>query len=383
MSSIAATLPPPSVAALQISRMLAEQIRDEIRRAGGWLDFARFMELALYTPGLGYYSGGSTKIGPAGDFVTAPQLSRTFGRVIAGTLGAELDAAGANTILELGAGTGCLAEQILDALAARTEISYRILEPSAELRARQIAKLERFGARVAWLDRLPERPLEAVIVANEVLDALPVTRFVKRGGAAVPIGVVAAGDGFDWAAGTPQPRLAAAVTAIESRLAQPLAEGFVSEVCLVLPGWLAALGAALARGSVLLVDYGLTGREYYRADRNGGTLLCHYRHRAHGDPFAHPGLNDISAWVDFSACAAAAVAAGLDVAGFTTQAQYLVAALAADPPTAAAAAASIRELAGLKTLLLPGEMGERFKVLLLRKNVEGAALPGRDFRARL
>ena len=384
MSSTAASLPPPSAAALAVSRSLGALLRDTIAAAGGWLDFARFMELALYAPGLGYYSGGSTKIGVAGDFVTAPELGHSFGRAVARTLAAELDAGGGAAILELGAGTGSLAEQILDAFArGERVVEYRILEPSAELRERQRARLARFGARVEWLERLPERPFDGAIVANEVLDALPVTRFVKRAGGAVPIGVTTTNDGFSWAEGAPQAALAAAVTALEARLERPLPEGFVSEICSALPAWITALAAALGTGSVLLVDYGLTRREYYHVDRNGGTLTCHYRQRAHADPFAYPGLNDISAWVDFSACADAAADAGLEVAGFTTQAQYLVAALAAQPPPPAADAASIRELAGLKTLLLPGEMGERFKVLLLRKNVQGEPLPGRDFRARL
>ena len=174
-----------------------------------------------------------------------------------------------------------------------------------------------------------------------------------------------------------------AVGALEQRLGTPLADGYRSELCPMLPEWLASLAAVLERGSPLFVDYGLPRREYYHPQRSAGTLCCHYRHRAHDDPFLYPGLQDITAWVDFSACAEAAAAAGLTVAGFTTQAQFLLSTLAAEPPRAAVDAPSLRELSALKTLVLPGEMGERFKVLLLRTDGEGAGLPGRDFRDRL
>jgi SAM-dependent MidA family methyltransferase len=222
------------------------------------------------------------------------------------------------------------------------------------------------------------------VVANEVLDALPVTRFVKRGGKVLPRGVVVRGEGFAWADGAECPELSTAVTALEDALGAPFADGYTSELALQLPVWLASIMAPLARGCALFVDYGLVRHEYYHPQRADGTLICHYRHRAHTNPFFYPGLQDITAWVDFSACAAAARAAGLEVAGFTTQAQYLLATLAAEPPRAATDERSLRELAALKTLLLPGEMGERFKVLTLRKGGTSAiALPGRDFRSRL
>jgi SAM-dependent MidA family methyltransferase len=162
-----------------------------------------------------------------------------------------------------------------------------------------------------------------------------------------------------------------------------LPNGFRSEVCLSLPAWLQALGAALERGSLLFVDYGLARKDYFHEQRGDGTLICHYRHRAHGDPFFYPGLQDITAWVDFSACAEAAAAAGFDLAGFTTQGQYLLSVLAALPPALAVELTSPREQSALKTLILPGEMGERFKVMLLRKHTAGPELPGKDFRYRL
>ena len=379
----AVELPEPSAAALAVSAELARVIRAEIRGAGGWLDFARYMELALYAPGLGYYSAGSTKLGPAGDFVTAPELGDLLGRALARTLRAEI--AGANPlILELGAGTGALAAHLLGALAD-LEVRYLILEPSAELRERQQRALARFGARVEWLERLPEEPFAGALIANEVLDALPVTCFAKRGARVVPRGVVADADGFAWADGPERRDLSDAVGALERALGAPLRDGYASEIALAFPGWLASVAAALDRGCMLFVDYGLPRREYYHAQRSGGTLICHYRHRAHPDPFLYPGLQDITAWVDFSACADAARLAGLEVAGFTTQAQFLLETVAAEPPSSRADAASLRERSVLKTLLLPGEMGERFKVLLLRKGLahgqpSGAALPGRDLR---
>jgi len=379
-------LPPPSPAALAVSAELTGAIRAEIRSGGGWLDFARYMELALYAPGLGYYSAGSTKLGPSGDFTTAPELSGLFGRALARTLRAELGETPAPVILELGAGSGALAAQILDSLADLSP-SYLILEPSADLRERQGRALAHFAGRVSWLERLPERPSAHAVVANEVLDALPVARFVKRGERVVPRGVVERGDGFAWADGPEHAELAAAVGALEHALGAPLPGGYESEVALRLPAWIASVAGALERGCMLLVDYGLVRREYYHPQRSSGTLICHYRHRAHADPFLFPGLQDLSAWVDFSACADAARAAGLEVAGFTTQAQFLLATLAAEPPPADTDAATLRERSALKTLLLPGEMGERFKVLLLRKGAASgptsAALPGRDLRGWL
>lgn len=379
-----AQLPVPSDDALQHSAKLVAHIRSEIAAAGGWIGFARYMELALYAPGLGYYSAGSAKLGAAGDFVTAPEISRAFARALGLTLDAELSATGSQEVLELGAGSGVLAANLLDTFAKLGRVvRYRILEPSADLRERQQRALEPFAGSVQWLDRLPVTPFNGVVVANEVLDALPVTRFAIEAGEPVALGVVASGDGFAWGARRSLPALSAAVRAIERVLARPLPHGFRSEVCLALPPWLHALGASVERGSLLFVDYGLARRDYFHEQRADGTLICHYRHRAHGDPFVYPGLQDITAWVDFSACAEAAEAAGFELAGFTTQGQYLLSVLAALPPALAIELASPREQSALKTLILPGEMGERFKVMLLRKGTTGPELPGKDFRYRL
>ena len=380
-----AELPAPSDEALRQSAALVAQIRSEIERAGGWIDFARYMELALYAPGLGYYSAGSQKIGAAGDFVTAPELSRSFGRAVALTLDAELAALGSNDVIELGAGSGALAAQLLDTFAKLgREVRYWILEPSADLRQRQQRALEPFAGKVAWLDRLPdEGSLEAVVVANEVLDALPVSRFTVERGEPKALGVVADAEALGWGPARADAELTAAVRTIEHALQRVLPDGFSSEVCLTLPAWFAALAAVLKRGSLLFTDYGLVRSDYFHEQRAAGTLVCHYRHRAHDDPFLYPGLQDITAWVDFSACADAASAAGFDVAGFTTQGQYLLSLLAALPPELAVDLKSPREQSAMKTLILPGEMGERFKVLLLRKGMSGRELPGKDFRYRL
>lgn len=378
------SLPAPSSDALQQSAALGAEIRSAVASAGGWLPFERFMELALYAPGLGYYSAGSEKFGAAGDFVTAPELSSALGTAFATTLAVELEAAGSREVLELGAGTGALAAHLLDAFAALgLDVRYRILEPSADLQARQREALARFGARVDWLERLPDPPFRGVVVANEVLDALPVVRFVKARGEALALGVQIRGDAFEWAEPRADPVVARAVAECESRLGRALADGYRSELCRVLPSWLAALSAAVEKGSVLFADYGLVRAEYYHEQRAEGTLVCHYRHRAHDDPFLWLGLQDITAWVDFSACAEAAAEAGFSVAGFTTQGQYLAQVLARLPPTLSIDLASPRAASALKTLMLPGEMGERFKVLLLRKGLEGPALPGRDLRHRL
>jgi SAM-dependent MidA family methyltransferase len=196
--------------------------------------------------------------------------------------------------------------------------------------------------------------------------------------------VIASNGAFAWAEGPENAELGAALAALERALGAPLPDGYRSELAPRLPAWIASVAASLARGCVLFVDYGLVRREYYHEQRSSGTLICHYRHRAHADPFLYPGLQDITAWVDFSACADAARAAGLTVAGFTTQAQFLLATLTAEPPSAAADRPSLRALSAMKTLVLPGEMGERFKVLMLRKgSAHDGALPGRDFRDRL
>jgi SAM-dependent MidA family methyltransferase len=379
------SLPRPDQDALDLSARLTDRIRAEIERSGGWIGFEQFMHRVLYEPGLGYYSAGSAKFGAAGDFVTAPEMGGIFGEMVARHVMVLLAALEGGSIVEFGAGTGKLAQDLLSVLGREgLAPCYRIVEPSAELAARQRALLAPFAEQVEWLERWPVEPFCGVVLANEVLDALPVSRFVKRDSGVHALGVVWREHGFAWAEVPADPALAAAVTALETRLGGPLADGFRSEICRALPGWVEAVATPLRAGFLLLCDYGLVQREYYHATRGAGTLSCHYRHHIHDDPFFLPGLQDLSAWVDFSACADAAQAAGLEVAGFTTQGQFLVAGGAHELVAAAEGPAAFTRARELSRLVLPGEMGERFKVLQLARNVrEWPKLPGRDLVDRL
>ena len=375
------------------SARVAARVRAAIESAGGWIGFARYMELVLYEPGLGYYSAGARKFGAAGDFVTAPEAAPLFSRCLAVQCEQVLRALGGGDLLEFGAGSGLMAAGVLAELERRGSLPrrYRILDVSADLRERQRATLERLVpglvGRVEWLDRLPERHT-GVVLANEVLDALPVERFVIRRGEVRALGVAWHDGQPAWAEAPAPPGLAAAVRDLERDLGRTLPEGYVSEVGLLLPGWLAALGAALERGVAVLIDYGLPRREYYSPERSAGTLLCHSRHRWHDDPFARPGLQDLTAWVDFTAVADSAVAAGLDIAGYTTQAHFLLGS-GLDEFLGAAADLDVAGRAHLSRqamlLTMPGEMGERFKVIALARDCE-APLRGfaaRDFRHAL
>ena len=258
--------------------------------------------------------------------MTAPEISPLFGRTLAGLLADWLVQLEQPVVLELGAGSGALAATLLDALRGLnlTLPQYCILEPSADLRARQQARLAGWGGRVRWLDALPQADFQGVVLANEVLDALPVARFVKRDHEVLPLGVEASHAGFKWATGAHDGDLARAVQRIEADNRVQLPAGYRSELCRQLPGWLAAVAAPLARGALLFIDYGGSQRDLYRPERSDGTLLCHYRHRAHADPFLWPGLQDLTAWVDFSRLAAAALDCQLQVAGYTTQAELLL-----------------------------------------------------------
>lgn len=374
-------LPAPAEDAMAASRALRARIDAAIADAGGWLRFDRYMELALYEPGLGYYSGGAEKIGPGGDFTTAAELGTFLGDALAEFFAPLVATMSPPALLEIGAGSGRLAARVIERLVAAgcERLRYDILEPSATLRARQAERLAEFGDRVSWLDRLPATPRNTLVFGNEVADALPVVRFEIVAGDVRPLGVVNDAGRLTWRLGPEDAELTAAVRAIERDVGD-LPAGYRSEVCLVLPGWIAALAAAFASGGLLLIDYGLPRRDYYRAERADGTLVCHYRHRVHADPFALPGLQDITAWVDFTACARAGRDAGLAVAGYTTQAQFLLAALASATP---APALDARAASALKTLVLPGEMGERFKLLWLTRGLGDVPLPGRDLRSWL
>ncbi len=366
----------PHEAAAESSARLREQIAAEISGGGGWLSFERFMDLALYAPGLGYYSGGAQKLGEGGDFTTAPEVSRLFGACVAVQCAEVLQNLSAGCVLEIGAGSGRLAADLLARLESLGQLPdhYWILEVSAELRQRQREllqqRLPQLFPRVQWLEQPPAEPFDGVILANEVLDALPVARFRWNPSAVEELGVEIGGGGaggqaFCWGA---RPASAAM-----QRICAELAEaggawdaGYVSEYCPRLGAWTRAVTRPLRRGAVLWFDYGLPRAQYYLPERHEGTLVCHFRHRLSADPLANLGLQDISAWVDFTRVAEASREAGFELAGFTTQAHFL-AGLQIDREMRLAADGDENRFARLanqaRQLMMPGEMGERFKAM--------------------
>jgi len=357
---------------------MRERLGDEIRSAGGWISFERYMETALYAPGLGYYSAGARKLGRGGDFTTAPEMSRLFGACLARQCAQVITALGEASILEIGAGSGALAADVLERLEALGALPsrYRILEVSGDLRDRQRRTLEErmphLQARIEWLDAPPDESFDGVILANEVLDALPVVRFRWHPTHCEELGVALEPEGLVW-----EPRPAsAALTEVCARLrvaAGGWDEGYVSEYCQRLPLWTRAVTRALSRGAVFWVDYGLPRRHYYHPERRDGTLLCHFRQRALDDPFLFPGLQDICAWVDFTLLAESCAPAGFRVEGFCTQA-YFLAGLNVDVEMRQLADGDANRLARLageaRRLMLPGEMGERFKAMAWLRDVD-------------
>lgn len=383
------TLPQADPDSLAHSREVAAYLRERIA-ASGSISFAEYMHHCLYAPGLGYYAAGATKFGQAGDFVTAPEVSSLFGALLARQCAGVLAQLDAPAILEVGAGSGKLAADILEALAKDDALpagGYRILEVSPELQQRQrrllAARVPELLDSVVWLDALPAG-FTGVAIANELLDALPVERFVRRDDGIRQLCVTTAGDAFSLAEREAPARLASAVEHIEHALGGRLPAGYASEVCLAAAPWVAELAGCLAQGIAFLFDYGVGRREYYGADRSGGWLRCHFRHHVHDDPLILPGIQDLTSWVDFTAIAEAAVECGLDIAGFVTQAQFLLGAgldevLAdfAEMPTAA----QLRLSAEIKLLTLPAEMGENFKCLgLMRGELDPPGAFGRADR---
>lgn len=369
-------LPPLSVDEARHSEALLGVIREQVAANGGWLCFERFMELALYAPGLGYYSAGSHKLGAGGDFVTAPEVSDLFSRCVARQCAQVLAVTGGE-ILELGAGSGRMAAAILTELARAGALPerYAILEVSADLAARQrerIAQLpQALAARVVWLTQLPVQ-FTGVVLANEVADALPCRRFALHEGAVHELGVALdAGAHLQEQAAAPTPELLNECTRLFAELGAALPDGYVSEVCLRADAWIASLADALDTGAILLFDYGLPRRHYYHPQRATGTLRCHFRQRAHDDPYINVGIQDITAWVDFTRLAAAALAAGLSVEGFATQAAFLLASGLEEMTAAAGSGLERARLAGeARRLIMPEEMGEAFKVLALSRDLK-------------
>ena len=378
-------MPEPGADERTHSDALAALIRNEIS-VHGTVPFSRFMELCLYAPGLGYYSAGRTKFGAAGDFVTAPELGSLFARCIARALAPSLRELGADAdFLELGGGSGAFALAALCELALHDALPqrYLILEPSADLRERQrervVAELPPdLAARVEWISRPPEHNWRGVLFANEVVDALPVTRFSAQGGEFYEEHVALDGERFVRVDRPADSLIASALRHVERALDAPFAKGYRSEILPQLPYWIQAVIGSLESGVALFVDYGYPRREFYLPQRDDGTLVCHYRHRAHADPLHWPGLQDITAFVDFTALAEAGVGAGFDFVGYAPQGQFLLASglpeLIADVPELAEVE-RLALVAETKRLTLPGDMGERFQAIAFSRSVEDA-LPG-------
>jgi SAM-dependent MidA family methyltransferase len=357
-------LPAPSAEAAAASARLERHIARAIEAAGGFIGFDRYMELALYAPGLGYYTAGARKFGTAGDFVTAPEISPLFGRALAAQVAQAFEVT-APAIIEFGAGSGKLARDLLDALAQRgiAVERYAIVEVSADLRARQRELLA--DRPVVWLDA-PPADFDGVIVANEVLDVMPVRLFVKRGARAFERGVVVSGGALAFAERAADEELRQAVAEIEAEVGV-LPDGYGSEVGFVARAWMRSAATWLRRGLLLAIDYGFPRREYYHPQRIMGTLMCHYRHRAHAEPLWLPGANDITAHVDFSAAAAAAHEAGLAVLGYAPQSHFL---LNCGVLELLAAERTPARTAEAQRLLSEAEMGELFKVLAVGRGLE-------------
>ncbi|MBW8457771.1 MAG: class I SAM-dependent methyltransferase [Thiobacillus sp.] len=368
-------LPAPTPDALAHSQRVAAHLRTLIDAAGGWIPFSRYMDAALYAPGLGYYAAGAMKFGATGDFVTAPEMTPLFGRTLAHAIAPVLAERSIGNkpggeVLELGAGSGRLAADLLgelerlDALPAR----YSILEVSADLRQRQQEVLARnlpqLAGRVHWLDALPAH-FNGVILGNEVLDALPAELVHWTENGPLSRGVIVKGGAFAW-----QDRPIADSLLRARTNALDLAPGYVSEINLAADALIASLAQCLDRGVILMIDYGFGQSEYYHPQRHMGTLRAHYRHHALDDPFYLPGLCDLTAHVDFSAVARAGTAAGLELAGYTSQAGFLLNSgltelLMQTPPSDAAA--YLPQANAMQRLVSPAEMGELFKVIALSK----------------
>lgn len=380
------SLPAPGPTALAQSDALAAQIRAELDAAGGWLPFDRYMERALYAPGLGYYGGGSVKFGrradDGSDFVTAPELSPLFAATLARPVAQALADSGTRDVIEFGAGTGKLAAGLLRALdAAQVPFdSYSIVDLSGELRARQRDTLEAeapgLAARVRWLDALPET-FDGVVIGNEVLDAMPVRLFARTASVWHQRGVALKDGAFVF---EDRP-LDTAASAEDLALLQEIdaADGtdhdYVTETHGAARAFTRTVCTMLARGAAFFIDYGFPRSEYYHPQRAQGTLMCHYRHRAHGDPFVYPGLQDITAHVEFTGIAEAGIETGAELIGYTSQARFLLNAGITDALSAidpSDARQFLPAANAVQKLLSEAEMGELFKVIAFSRGIDGA-----------
>ncbi len=363
---------------------MVEALRRLIERHGGWIPFSDFMRFALYEPGLGYYAAGAQKFGAAGDFITAPTLSPLFGRTVARAVASRVTS-NATQILELGAGNGHLALDVLSWFSLRgLSPRYAILELSAELRARQEEKLALFAPQVTWISQLPER-IEGIVLGNEVLDAVPCERVIVRDGAHRRSGVSHSEKGFVAKGRTLDARDPPALKAALARI--PLEDGYYTEVNIEAEALVHTVTQRMGDAVALWFDYGFPRSEYYHAQRREGTLMCHVQHRTHSDVFFAPGLQDITAHIDFTAMAEAARSGGASQIAYVSQAQWLLDAGLLDELVRVGEPGSAAYLAAtnaVNTLVSPAEMGELFKVLVVQRG--DGALPlgfSRDQSMRL
>jgi SAM-dependent MidA family methyltransferase len=370
-----AGLPDPDEASAAHSRRVVDFMAGKIREAGGSISFAEFMQHALYAPGLGYYSAGATKFGAAGDFVTAPEISPVFGRILARQCAEVLRQVDGGSILEFGAGSGKLALDLLQALEELDALPdrYRILEVSADLQGRQEQMLAsstpHLVDRVEWLADMP-RSHSGVVIANEVLDAMPVERFERTRDGVLQCRVGGDAQGFRLETQAAPDRLADAVARIEEDIGRELPPGYVSETSLGVSTWVSDLAGALETACVFLFDYGGSRREMFAEDRSDGWLRCHFRHHAHNDPLVLAGIQDITAWVDFTAVAVAAVDNEVRIAGYLPQSMFLAGGGLDEELRTFGQLSVDQQLAlsvQIKTLTLPGEMGEYIKCMGLLK----------------
>ncbi len=367
------TLPTPSTEALTQSAELAQIIHAEINAAGGWIDFAQFMHMALYTPYLGYYSGGNKKFGKGGDFVTSPEITPLFAQTLATQVSQVLLQIDNAEILEVGAGTGRLAGDLLLALNKTQQLPkhYYILEVSNHLRHIQQENLQEqlpleLMKKIEWLDKLPES-FAGVVLGNEVLDAIPVHLVANTAQGLCERGIVSQGDEFFW-----QDKPLDDDGLISLVKDYPLPSDYLTEFCPAANGLIVSLANMLQQGAIVMIDYGFAAREYYHPQRNQGTLMCHYQHYAHSDPLIHLGLQDITAHVNFTAIAQTALDNGLQVAGFTTQAQFLINCGITELLNQVPAEDMVQYLplvSAAQKLISPAEMGDLFKVMALTKKL--------------
>lgn len=387
-------LPEPGLEEKRHSARLRALIEQTIAEAGGWIDFGQYMQLALYAPGLGYYSAGLQKFGEQGDFITAPEISPLFARTLAGPISKTLDLLGGGDVLEFGAGSGRFAADLLRQLSVlgRAPERYCIIELSAELRHRQQQTLAHlcpeFVGRVHWLDTLPRDPIDGVVVANEVLDAMPVRRFLVTESGIAAMGVAKGEQGLVLEPRPADDALQRQVEHIQEDIGMRLPCGYMSEINGHLEPWFRSLASSLNKGAVYLIDYGYPRSEYYLAERSAGTCMGYYRHRAFDDPLWYPGIQDLTAFVDFTAVAEAAVATGFELEGFTSQGNFLMDSGVLkfmDEVEFDNEQQRMQSIQQIRTLTQNTEMGERFKVMALSMNLslhaEGFGL--RDYSWRL